>query len=257
MNFRETILYEQPVAEYVRVCLRLEHLLNKVQNCLSYETEWHRRIAVETLLEILEMSERTDLKSLLSKEIYRFHAYFGRLTHIEAVDQNTLKIVLNELQNTIDFLNLVGQRLSQDLRNHDFLNTIRLYRSNPGGPAHFDVPVYHYWLNQPPAIQLRDLKVWLQELEPLEKIVRLLLKLLRSNEKTTMNTAHNGYFQLLLDPKNPCQLIRVKIPSELQIYPEISVGRHRLGIRFLIPNMAEKSMQTADEVTFQLSCCIV
>ena len=53
-------------------------------------------------------------------------------------------------------------------------------------------------------------------------------------------------------------MIRVHIPKDIAIYPEISVSKHRLAIRFktLIPHDTyDETPDAKEHLNFLLSCC--
>lgn len=255
MNETDFILYEQPANEYIRVALKLEFLLNKFQEHYLSEPEWHTRLAVETIMEILELSERTDLKNSFLKDLVRYQSYLSKFLQYPQVDQTRLHTIIADIQSVCELLTQINQKFCQALRHDDLLNNIRLYHSNPGGIANFEVPAFHYWLKQAAHIRFRDLKHWHQELLTLEKTIRLILNVLRDSATEEHISVQNGFYQVLLDPKNPEQLIRVALPKDLNAYPEISVGRHRLTIRFIDPHSSEKALQTSTEIMFKLMCC--
>ena len=53
------------------------------------------------------------------------------------------------------------------------------------------------------------------------------------------------------------QLIRVGLPADSGVYPEVSGSKHRFTIRFLEPSELERSSQTQDNLEFQLTCCLL
>jgi cell division protein ZapD len=61
----EPVIYEQPVNEHVRVCLRLEQLFNQTLHWMRGTSAWDSRAAISALLEILNVLDRPDLKAKL------------------------------------------------------------------------------------------------------------------------------------------------------------------------------------------------
>jgi cell division protein ZapD len=65
-----------------------------------------------------------------------------------------------------------------------------------------------------------------------------------------------GFYQQPVDPNAVCQLVRVILPSELSVFPEISGGKHRFTIRFLEQaTTAGRPAQTDQDIQFELQCC--
>jgi cell division protein ZapD len=117
------------------------------------------------------------------------------------------------------------------------------------------MPSYHYWLQQPLAIRLETINGWLKPFEQIKEAVRLLLSIIRHSADTHEAQAENGYFHDVLNMQPPSQLIRVSLPKELALYPEMSVGKHRMNIRFMKPGKDQRALQEAGTVKFQLTVC--
>ena len=49
------ILYEHPLNEKMRTYLRLEHLLNQLQNLTSLENEWQQQAFFNVLFEVIDV----------------------------------------------------------------------------------------------------------------------------------------------------------------------------------------------------------
>jgi cell division protein ZapD len=68
--------------------------------------------------------------------------------------------------------------------------------------------------------------------------------------------AVGGIFQLQFDRENPCQLLRVTMPSDSVLFPEISGNQHRCTIRFLQwPGATNRPVHMETDVPFLLTCC--
>ena len=58
------------------------------------------------------------------------------------------------------------------------------------------------------------------------------------------------------DRENPCQLVRVTLPPDLDLFPEISGSQHRCTIRFLNwVNATNRPAHVEADVPFMLTCC--
>jgi len=257
MKPQQSILYEQPINEQIRLCLRLEQLLDQLNFFLPKEELWYSRASVDALLEIVNLLDRPDLKSLLAKELSRYYNTLDRLRDMTHIDSQKLRQILKELEGTITLLNSYSGKFANTLRENEFLNSIRIYRVNPGGACLFDVPAYNHWLNQPFKVRAKQLTGWLQELDVVSQTTRLLLRLVRDSSAPSPKVAVAGLYQMPLDPKVPCQLVRIWLPTESKVYPEISVGRHRIYVRFLIATNNGKALQTSEDIEFLLTCCVL
>jgi cell division protein ZapD len=70
--------------------------------------------------------------------------------------------------------------------------------------------------------------------------------------------AHGGVYQKTLDPKMPCQLVRIALPAGVPYFAELSGGRHRFTARFLqFSTIEQRARQTEQDVDFELACCVI
>lgn len=253
------ITYEQPLNEHIRVCLRLEHLFNQILNNIETPTEWGSRATLTALLETLNVIDRPDLKTKLTKALTQHAATLTQLEVLPQVDSTKLKQVLNELDRLIDKLYATQGKIGQNLRNNEFLNSIRRHLYNPGGVVNFSNPGLQLWLHKAPEDRIEDLKSWLKEFDQLIDVVILILRLTRESNTANEKLADNGFYQQALDPNTSCEMIRVSVPIEANLFPEISVGQRRLSIRFLQPNCHDqgRAKQTDINLNFKLTCCLL
>ncbi|HEC17680.1 MAG TPA: cell division protein ZapD [Sedimenticola sp.] len=252
----DLIIYEHPLNERIRTLLRLEHLFERIAFHMPRPETWSSRAAINGLLDIINILTRADIKSEVIKELERHSASLDRIRAAPGIDMQRLGSILKELEiNTARLRQLNGQ-IGRNLRENDFLNGIMQRSGIPGGNCAFDLPHYHYWLRQPHDRRLEDLRRWFCELEPLQMATRLLLTLTRDCAGATRVQASGGMFQHTLESQAPAQLIRVGLPRESGLFPEISGGKHRFTIRFLEPEEIGRPAQTQQDVEFSLTCCI-
>lgn len=253
----DIIIYEQPLNEHIRVCLRLEHLFEQINLNITNPNEWSSRIAILALLETVNVIDRPDLKTKLTKALTQHAATLSQLEILPQVDSSKLKSVLQELDRLIDQLYATQGKIGQTLRTNDFLNSIRQHLYNPGGAVNFSNPSFQLWLQQPAVNRIEDLNTWYAEFDQLRDVVNLLLRLTRQSSLPKEKYADKGFYQQALDPHVSCELVRVEVPVESNYFAEISVGKHRLSVRFLEPNCHEqgRSKQADSNVKFKLTCC--
>ena len=248
------ILFEQPLNEFIRLCLRLEQLFQQAEADISNSgSVYTNRNAVNTIIRLLNVTDRPDLKGKLTKNLAQYITQFELLQDNPEVDSNKLSLFLDKLSTILDNFHNNRDKSYHNLREHALLKPISQYFSNPGGPADFNTPEYKVWLNQDNTKIQQDLNSWLNEFSILQQAVNLILNLTRSSQNMSNKRAENGFFQLNLDSPPVTQLIRVKISTANKIWPEISVGRHRLAIYFITDN--EKDKEAAQNLEFKLACC--
>jgi cell division protein ZapD len=80
--------------------------------------------------------------------------------------------------------------------------------------------------------------------------------MIRGSATPVREKAEHGMFQQTLEGGGSGQLIRIIVPAELDVFPEVSASRHRITIRFMAwPDLAERPQQTAQDVIFGLTYC--
>jgi len=153
-------------------------------------------------------------------------------------------------------LSAAGANFMAPLRDSEFLAAIKHRSAIPGGTCDFDLPDYSYWLNRPAQARSTEFGSWLALIRPLCDSIAELLWLTRQNTKRKSETAIGGIFQLQFDRENPCQLVRVTLPSQSELFPEISGSQHRCTIRFLHwTEAASRPVHVETDVSFLLTCC--
>lgn len=251
----DTIIYEQPLNEIIRVCLRLEQLFQQIDHQLNDRSELDTRNVISFIINILHLLDRPDLKAKLAKELSHHLANLMRYGNMPEIDSEKLNGLIQQLEehsrNLIDTSGKIGHRL----RDIELLNTLRMHLASPGGGCSFDIPLYHYWLQQPPEVRATTINDWLSDFSQIRTVVELVLDLVRKNAKTEEKTAIHGFHQELLDPQSNLRMIRISIARHIAAYPEISIGRHFLSVRFFTPDIERRPMQYTENLPFWIAYC--
>jgi cell division protein ZapD len=255
----ETIIYEQPLNERVRIFLRLEFLFAQAAHHLRGGSAWDSRSTLNSILEILNIFGRTDLKTEVLKELERHCTTLGKLQINPDIDKARLGNVLKELESLSSRLHkATGGPVAADLRKNEFLSSIQQRSAIPGGTCDFDLPAYHFWLKRPASDRAGDLAGWLSRFEVIAQAIQLILRVIRDSAELRTVTAQHGFYQKSLDANHPCQLVRVAVSEEVPYYAEISGGRHRFTVRFLESSLQDGHMrQATGDVGFKLGCCAI
>lgn len=250
------IIYEQPLNERMRTLLRLEHLFAQTAFHLEGDTHWDNRRAVASMIDILNLLERADLKTELIKELDRISASLIKLKQQPGVDESRLDETLSEINTHIRHLQTMAGRLGDSLRANELVSAVKQRLAIPGGSCSFDLPIYHSWLAQSPYVRQQQLNQWASCFDAIEDVVSLLLNLIRQSAYFEEANAIEGYYQKTLESQVPCQLVRVTV-KDAELFPEISGGKHRISIRFLQRDEDLKASQTHDTVPFTIGCCVL
>ncbi len=250
----EQIIYEQPLSERIRTILRLEHLFRLAAHSMKGKSSLDSRNYISTLLDLLDLFSRGDLKSELLKELERSANTLRCLVSNPQVDSSRLTTILKAMEHLIDNLYGMKSQPGSELRKVELLNMVRQRNSIPGGTCDFDLPAYHRWLQQTWEQRDADQKRWFAMLDPVRQSIELLLKMIRNSADPITVTCNDGTYQHTLDGAQNIQLIRVSLPADSPYYAEISGNRHRYNIRLL--RSADGRSQLADQsVSFQITCC--
>lgn len=251
----ETILYEQPLNEVIRACLRLEQLFLQLDYYMLDRSITGTRQVMFLIINILYLVDRPDLKSKLAKELNLQLSSLMKLNQSPDVDHLKFHEVTEQLQFHAKHLIENSRKIGQRLREVELLNTLRLQLAHPGGASPFDMPLYHYWLNQPADERHAILADWISEFADIRAAITLLLTLVRQHSHADTKQAINGFYQEMLDPQSQLRMICLTITKEHAAFPEISVGRHFLSVRFFTPSIYRVPVQYNGNVDFSLSYC--
>ncbi len=253
-----TICYEQPLNERTRTFLRLEYLFRQAGHHLDSDTEWDSRATMNCILEIVDIFGNTNLKSEVIKELERHSSNLKRLDQNPAVDRSQLATLLDRINTRIEGMHCIDGQIASELKSSEFLTSIRQRSAIPGGTCDFDLPAFHYWLQQAPEQRKQDLVRWLGSFDSIGQSIQLILSMTRDSTPLKPALAQRGVYQRTLDSSLPCQLIRIALPGDLPFFAELSGGRHRFTARFLQFSTAEeRARQTDQDVEFELACCVI
>jgi len=255
--FNQSIVFEQPVNELLRVCIRIEHLLSTAEESFRSPSEHGTRACIHVISNLLALTDRHDLRGKFTKEFIRQQSNLQRFLNEAGVDQNKLQMALDELEAAIELLQGQNGKFANNLRENEFLSSVRQHIAMPGGGLSFDVPAFYFWLQQPFKERREQLTAWLEEFDDMIQVTQFMLRLVRQSGQAVHHTAIEGFFQASLDPQMPCQLIRVAVPNTIAVFPELSVGRHGVSIRFYYPSVAGRATPYEKDVPFRLICCVM
>jgi cell division protein ZapD len=252
----DILVFEQPLNERMRTFLRLDFLYNQALYHTESASPWGSRAAMSSLIDILAITTRADVRSDVLKELERHYGLLSEFQARPGVDTARLRTLTANLQRLRADLQNAGQAFLQPLRDSEFLSAIKHRSAIPGGTCEFDLPDYFFWLNQPPEVRTRTFNQWLGMLRPLCDAIAELLWLTRQGGRSRNETARGGVFQITFDRDTPYQLLRLSMPAEAGLYPEISGSHHRCSVRFLSwQGLGTRATQADADVPFVLASC--
>lgn len=247
------IFFEYPFNERIRAYLRLEYLFDRLFFFAGEGDVRLHQVAVSTLFDILDASDRTDIKGSVLQDLERQRLALVGLREHPGVAQDALESTLSDLERVVVTLAAQG-KIGQPLRENDWLNSVRGRLSVPGCAAQVDMPSYHFWQHKPEAERNVDLNRWIACLMPLYDGLTAALRLLRESGRTSEILAEGGSYQQMLSGK-VYQLLRVWVDPTQGAFPEISANKHMIWIRFSCQDGELKPQAAMRNVTFQMSLC--
>ena len=248
--------YEQPLSERMRTFLRLEFLYQQMLYNGEREADWAARAAISTLLDLLAILSRGDVRSDVHKELDHQLGVLERFQQQPGVDDGRLGTLIHNLVASRDELSHIGTAFLNPLKDCEFLNAIKHRSAIPGGTCEFDLPEYNHWLRQPFARRQQDMDKWMSAIRPVCDAVSELLWLIRESAQPSEKMAINGMYQHSMQKGANCRLLRVTLAGGNSLFPEISGSQHRFTVRFLEwSTIDSRAVQTGHDVPFQLSVC--
>jgi cell division protein ZapD len=247
--------YDYPFNERIRTLLRVEDLFAKVLHNLEAGHEYHHHCALLTLLQILDVVDRAELKLDLLQELERQKTTMSLLIGNPAIAADTLKTILNDIDVASIALRAETTKLGQSLRANEWLMSIKQRAGIPGGVCEFDVPSYHYWLGLGEARRRQDFESWLKPLLPMQQAIVIILHILRGSGSTTKLVANNGAYQQMLGGAKPAQMLRIEVADDVVCFPEVSANKYAINIRFNTLECSQKPQKYEEDVKFSLTLC--
>jgi cell division protein ZapD len=230
--------YEQPLNERMRTFMRLEFLYQQLLYNSELEADWATRATIATLLEIMAILSRGDVRSEIHKELDQQLDALQRFQSQPDVDSGRLDALMRNLIESRAQIDASGTQYLQPLKDSAFLNAIKNRSAIPGGTCEFDLPEYSHWLRQ------------------LCDAVTEVLWLIRESAQPVEKLAEQGMYQHNMQKDVQCRLLRISMTDDQALYPEISGSQHRFTVRFLEWSTIEcRAVQASHDVPFQLSVC--
>ncbi len=251
------ISYEFPLNERMRIFIRLEQLFLQLDHFLSGTSVWDRRATVSTLVDILQVFTRHDLKAETLKELERHSNRLNQISVHDGVDIQRLRQILDDLKITSKILYDTAGKVDLSSMKSDLFHTISQRSSIPGGTCSFDLPAYHFWLEQAGEIQNKDVDNWVAQFATIRGAIDLILNFIRLSGSPSDEVAKKGFYQATLETGQPYQLLIIHLPKNVPYFVETSGGKQRFSSRFMQASTGNMRPKQADiDIDFQLTYCI-
>ena len=248
------IVYEYPFNERIRTLLRLEDLYEKFKFFVHQEHPMQHHVALATIFDMLEVAGRADLKSDLLQELERQKQSLLSYRSNPNVSTSMLDAVLAELDAVSSALVAAQGKTGQNVRDNEWLMSIRGRTIIPGGACEFDLPSYHAWQQRSAQQRFHDIAAWFAPLAPLFDALALVLRLLRDSGGPIKMIAAAGSYQQMLQGK-VYQMLRLTVDVASGAIPEISANKYMLWVRFTTQDGDMKPKPLEEDVPFELTLC--
>lgn len=251
------MVYELPLNERMRTLLRLEHVLHALEQAVAESSLNGAQLALMHLADALSLTDRSELKKDLLKELEKHSYTLGQLRERKGVDHDELDRFLRQIDHLREQLTLDLSKSGQALREHPLLKTYQQRQHVAGGLSPIDFPWLQQWLHQPTAIRQRELQAWLDEFKVMQEAVRIVIGMVRESSRPKEVIAEQGFYQQNLDTSLPYQMVRVLLPNATPWFAEISGGKHRFSVRMLLASSDGRPQQVQQDIPFRLCTCML
>jgi len=247
--------YEYPFNERIRALLRLEDIFKKVLFHVNAGDQNNHHCALILLLQMLDLIERTDIKVDIMHELDRQILSMQSLIGNPNISTEVLSQTLEDTKESVMKLRAESSKVGQSIRDNEWLMSIKKRASIPGGACQFDLPSYHYWLNQSLKKRRQDFDVWLSQLLPMYESIKIILHLLRSSGVENDCVATAGNYQKSIIASKPAQLLQINMIDDCGCFPEISANKYAINVRFHSMSINEKAQVCNDDIHFKMALC--
>ncbi len=253
-----TCTYEQPLNERMRLFMRLESMFVQMENFHNADEYYSIQLFLDALFDVLDFLHRYEIRAEIIKELQRYQSVLakeGENPFIDSRDCKAMMVAVN--QSLTEALEMNLNPISA-LRENELFNSLRQRNFNQSGNCLFEVPAYQFWLMKNKNHQIPFLQNCYRLFCPIERAIRLILKLVRIHSEHTREFTEDGMFIKTLNSGQRHQMLRVHLPCTENVFPRISGDRHRFSVRFMAQENPEKrARQINHPVNFELQICIL
>jgi cell division protein ZapD len=247
--------YEFPFNERIRTLLRLEDLFGKILLNVAAGHQHNHHSALISLLQMLDIIDRADLKMDLVQELDRQRLAMQNLRGNPVISEAVLDQILKEIGASSTTLRSDNAKLGQHLRENEWLMSIKARTGILGGVCQFDLPSYHHWLSLNEAQRIKDFDGWLARLTPMHDAIKTILHILRGSGMATKHHVDNGFFQQMLGGAKPAQMLRIEMSDDCPCFPEVSANKYAINVRFFALDFVQKPKQCDHAIDFTMTLC--
>jgi len=227
----EFILFEIPLDKKVRSLLRLERIFSDTHRHISIGTPSAHFYALKQIYILLEFFERGNFKAELIQSLDYEIKYFAKLKDNPAVDLSKLDVFIKQLDQLSRWARTQHGKIGQQLLNQDFLSISQKKIALPSACLSFDAPAVKMFLTLSMEQRKEKLNTWLKVFKGVQTSIEVILRLGRETGRYDIAFAEDGFYQEDME-NGQYRFIGIKLPREINIFPEVSAGSNRFSIHF-------------------------
>ena len=247
--------YEFPFNERIRTFLRLEDLFSKILLNVEDGEQHNHHTALISLLQMLDIVDRADLKMDLVGELDRQRLNMQNLRGNPIIAEKELDKILREVGACSTALRADSAKFGQHLRENEWLMGIKQRSGILGGVCQFDLPSYHHWLGLDSNRRKSDFDGWLARFMPMHEAIKTILRILRGSDTPRNFIAKNGFYQQMLGGSKPAQMLIIHVLDDCPCFPEVSANKYAINVRFSGLDFVQKPKPCDHDLEFSMTLC--
>jgi cell division protein ZapD len=230
----QEIIYQQSPQFLPKVSIRIENLLAYIRESLHEKHPIIHHYALKNVIDLIKIVEKPELKSRYTKEFIRLEYGLSKILPEQAPE-----LWQRFTETSLDLQNRVN-RFCSPVFHDQFLQNMRIRIQDNWQECELQTPHLYRWLHQTSRQRKSDLQKWLSSLLEIENIVSVYLNILRFFVHYQEYEVEQNYYHQLIGHHPICQLIVLKIDSEIEAIPKIQVSNNSLSIHFHDPLRVEE-----------------
>ncbi len=246
----ESLIFECPVDAKVRIFLRYEYLQQAVQNLIA-----RKGLELETIKALQELSSlvsSSNIKNILLITLQSQADALQRFSEGKKADRRKALEQMSLIAEAQEQVNAFF--IPRAVQEHYLRDAIRLRSGVATGTCSFDFPVFSSWLHTSQVEKERDMRSWYEPFKKLNTGISGSLSLTRLSGHFEEARTESGRFSKEFSATRPPSMLRLKMRKQRALFPEFSVGKHRMHLYFReISDYAQQPRSTDQVVEFQLA----
>ena len=228
--------FELPLNERTRRLISIENVFIRLNSQIKSMVNFSEVGCFESYFNMRATASRADIKIEITQELEKLILKKKQL--------NKTKRNLDQIKNLIDAkksLDKVDIPQGNFYGNDKFLQEIKTSSMCPTGIVRSDLPQLQLWLQQ--LSPKNKQQYFLNKIDPYMPIfnaIKVYLNTLRDSVRIEpLESSNNGLVSYQLDPSFRHDLVQLRVPQKLNLYPNLTSNKYTVNIQFgsLIKNL--------------------